>query len=355
MGVPSDAAVPAGNVMRQLDDVKGGLAQTRTARRSEATSVGSRGTRWHSGGSATFEDGGGIEVRDGGDIVVDDGGDITLQGGGLLTVQDGSRIVVRYPTGGDAAYFGYIGDGTEIIGYGLIMYGENGENLLRVRQHVDDGRQVIIGGTYPAAAFQVFADATLIRGQSLDVDATADVEIEAAGNAFFTSSAGPAAIGGGTGTFIQPQSGSGTANVRMDTGTGQITWVASTERVKTDIRDLEVDPAAVLALRPRTWLPGPTMRQCPDWMHTKHAEGECHAGELIDPPPDAPREVGFVAEELDALGLDAFVEYDTDGAPAAIRYDRLTAALVPLVQAQQQQITDLAARLDAIEARLAEA
>jgi hypothetical protein len=349
MGVPSDAAVSPGDYVRQIVDVKSDVAQARTARRGQATSIGAGGMRYHSGGSATFEGGGGINVRDGGDVVIEGGGDITLEGGGLLTVQDGSRIVVRYPDGAtDAAYFGYLTDGSETVGYGILVNGEGDRNLFRAREHVTDGRQVIIGGVYPAADFQVYADDTLIQGQSLDVAASADVDIDAGGHAFITG-VGQAAFGGGAGTFLQPLSGSGTANVRMDTTTGQITWVASTERVKTDIRDLELDPGVVLQLRPRSWLPGPTVTQCPEWLHAQHGEGECRAGEVVEPPADVPREVGFVAEEIDALGLSDFVEYDADGAPSSIRYDRLTAALVPLLQAQQQQINDLTARLDALE------
>lgn len=73
MGVPSDAAVPPGDFVRQIVDVRSDVAQTRTARRGEATSVGARGMRFHSGGSATFEDGGGVNVGDGGDIGVTGG------------------------------------------------------------------------------------------------------------------------------------------------------------------------------------------------------------------------------------------------------------------------------------------
>jgi hypothetical protein len=139
----------------------------------------------------------------------------------------------------------------------------------------------------------------------------------------------------------------------MDTTTGQITWVASTERVKSDIQDLDIDPTVVLQLRPRTWLPGPVPRQCPEWAHAQHAGNDCRAGEMVDPPADAPREVGFVAEELDALGLTAFVEYDGEGLPISIRYDRISAALIPVVQQQAQQITALQDALTALTERVA--
>jgi hypothetical protein len=314
-----------------IAEIWAAIRQLQTARTAEATTIGTGG------------------------VIVENGAGITLDGGGLLAIQGGSRVSVRYPSGGDAAYFGYIGNGTEIIAYGMLVNDQNGRNLFRVQDHATNGSQVIIGGLTPAASFQAYADDLDFRSKSVDIRGTGTVNIFAEGTDYaqILSLGGQAAIGGVTGTFIRPQSGSGTANVRMDTTTGQITWVSSTERVKTDIRDLDVDPAVVLQLRPRTWLPGAVPRQCPAWAHAQHAADECHAGELVDPPEDAPREVGFVAEELDVLGLGDFVEYDAEGLPISIRYDRVSAALVPLIQRQQQQIDDLAAKVEQLTARVA--
>jgi hypothetical protein len=325
----SDAAAPdAGG--RDMHADRRRNQQGRTARTSEATTIGTGG------------------------VVVENGADITLDGGGLLAVQGGSRIVVRYPSGGDAAYFGYIGNSTGVIAYGMLMFDEEGNNVFRI-QDTAGGSQVIVGGVTPAASFQAYADELDFRSETVDIRGTGTVNIFAEGTDFaqLLSLGGQAAIGGVTGTFIRPQSGSGTANVRMDTTTGQITWVSSTERVKTDIRDLDVDPAVVLQLRPRTWLPGPAPMQCPEWAHAQHTADECRAGELVAPPEDAPREVGFVAEELDALGLSDFVEYDAEGLPVSIRYDRVSAALVPVVQQQAEQITALQESLTALTERVA--
>lgn len=387
MGVPSDAAVPAGDVVRELVQVKSEVAQTRTARRGQATSVGAGGTRYHSGGSATFEGGGGVVVRDGGDIGVVEGG----------------RLYATYPSGNEAVKFGHLifVETGEDSGYGLLVQTDSNDPLERrdiFRARLHDGERTVIIGQTPAPegaveSFQtytalqthftyggeyriqsvdggdinilsdnrlwLFADENLdadVTG-NLDADIGGNLDMDAQGTALIQSNTtmqllcdGQAGIGGTTGTFIQPQSGSGTANMRMDTSTGQVTWVASTERVKTDIEDLQVDPGAVLQLRPRTWLPGPITRQCPEWMHTAHRdESECCAGQIIDPPADAVREVGFVAEELDALGLTEFVEYDHEGLPASIRYDRLTAALIPLLQRQQAELDALTQRIDALD------
>jgi hypothetical protein len=83
---------------------------------------------------------------------------------------------------------------------------------------------------------------------------------------------------------------------------------------------------------------------------------------------DAPRQLGFIAEELEALGFPEFVFYDDGewewvpdpedehdgeyilvGPPRiqGINYDRIVVALLRLHQHQQTQIDSLAARLDA--------
>lgn len=387
MGVPSDAAVPAGDVVRELVQVKSDVAQARTARRGEATSVGTGGMRFHSGGSATFEGGGGVIVRDGGDIGVAEGG----------------RLYATYPSGNEAVKFGHLifVETGEDSGYGLLVQTDSDDplerqDIFRARLH-DGERRVIIGQTpAPAGAVESFASHTLAQSHytyggtyliqstddgdvnilsdnrlwlfadgnldadvngNLDADVGGNLDIDAQGTALIQSNTtmqllceGQAGLGGTTGTFLTPESGVGTANMRIDTTTGRVTYVASTARVKVDIQDLDVDPSVVLRLRPRSWMPGPTTRQCPEWMHANHKdESDCSAGQIVDPPEGSVREVGFVAEELDAIGLGDFVEYDADARPASIRYDRLTAALVPLLQQQQAQIDALTQRLDALD------
>jgi hypothetical protein len=102
-------------------------------------------------------------------------------------------------------------------------------------------------------------------------------------------------------------------------------------------------------------MPGAIPRTCPDWLHEKHADdAHCPAEkEPACPDPNARRQVGFVAEELVDLGLSDFVEFNADNEPEAIYYDRLTAALVPLLQRQQEQIDDLTQKLEQLTARVA--
>lgn len=61
---------------------------------------------------------------------------------------------------------------------------------------------------------------------------------------------------------------------------------------------------------------------------------------------DGTQEVGVIAEELVAIGLEDFVYFEDDGQAKAVAYDKL--ALLALTLAQ-----DVADRLDAVEARLA--
>lgn len=80
----------------------------------------------------------------------------------------------------------------------------------------------------------------------------------------------------------------------------------------------------MLSLRPRTWRDRIEVQANPDTTN---------------------RHVGLIAEELDDLGLVEFVEYDEEGRPDSVAYDRLSVALIEVVKEQE-------ARLRAMEERL---
>lgn len=101
---------------------------------------------------------------------------------------------------------------------------------------------------------------------------------------------------------------------------GTIQQVTSSRRYKRDIQDAEVDPAAVLKLVGRTWRDKRRVKEDPDTEH---------------------RNIGFIAEELDEAGLGAFVDYDEQGRPDAIQYDRLTVALLAVLKHQDERLTAL--------------
>lgn len=338
MGVISDAADDRGDWGRRQADVERDLAQARTARRGQATSVGAGGSRYHSGGGIEIADGGGIEIAGGGSIRVSEGS-VTVSGPGSVRVDNGAYIRAYYLSGDVAVTFGAVGAANEpsiAHSTGLYVWEElTGDPIWWAAQASDGHTEMVTGGVSNPI------DKVLFRTQEFTVAAGDDASIVSDERLI---------IGGFGGTFLRPEAGAGNAEVRIDSSTGELTYVpiASTARVKDDITDLDVDADAVLRMRPRTWLPKALPRVCPDWAHEQHAdESECHAGDPVQ-VSDA-REVGFVAEELDELGLTEFVGYDDDGLPASIRYDRLTAAIIPLLQRQQAQIDALTARLDALE------
>ncbi len=61
------------------------------------------------------------------------------------------------------------------------------------------------------------------------------------------------------------------------------------------------------------------------------------------------REIGLIAEELDAAGLHEFVIYDEEGEPEGIEYGMLVVALLAVDRAQRDEIRALAERVDRLE------
>lgn len=106
---------------------------------------------------------------------------------------------------------------------------------------------------------------------------------------------------------------------------GTLGHVPSSRRFKRDEQPAELDPAAVLAL------------QMVSFRYTAAVE------ELGD---DADTEIGLIAEDVHALGLTWLVNYDADGAPLGIRYERLALALLPLVQTLAADVAALKAAVN---------
>lgn len=116
-----------------------------------------------------------------------------------------------------------------------------------------------------------------------------------------------------------PGSTGSAANVFMN-GSGDLVKSTSSQRYKTNIVDAEIDVAAVLALRPRTF---------------------------TRPGDDDPDHVylGVIAEEVHDLGLHQLVQYDDEDRPDGIDWWALSIAQQAVLQRQQGQIDDLIARL----------
>lgn len=130
----------------------------------------------------------------------------------------------------------------------------------------------------------------------------------------------------GPGLTVPVTTTSSGANAYIDIPTRLLMTVTSSRRYKDNIEDVVVDPAAVLKMQGRTW--------------RDKAEAERD-------PDTTKRHVGFIAEELDDLGLTEFVEYNAEGQPDAIQYDRLSVALLAVLKDQERRLR----RVEGIVAR----
>jgi hypothetical protein len=128
-------------------------------------------------------------------------------------------------------------------------------------------------------------------------------------------------------------SGAGNSTLKYNSGTGQVTYDASSRLVKENIVDSTYGLAEVLQLKSRKYFRKDDQRE----------------------------EIGFVADEVQEV-LPEFVpmapksvftgnEEDTELVPSAVNYDKLTSVLVKAIQEQQAMIEDLKAKVAALEAK----
>lgn len=171
-----------------------------------------------------------------------------------------------------------------------------------------------------------------VRGkQSTWIDAQdGDGQYLATGNIFVNAGQQVQLISGENSVFIEHETTSNAANcfIRDD---GLIRRSTSARRFKQDIEDVSVNPREVISLRPRTW----------------------RDRKEVAADPDTDRwHVGFIAEEVEEAGLGLFVNYDEDGKPGSIAYDRLSVALLELLKYQDKRLTDVEARLSALDGKI---
>jgi len=103
----------------------------------------------------------------------------------------------------------------------------------------------------------------------------------------------------------------------------QLSFCSSSARYKKDIEDLDHELNAVMALRPVRY----------SWI------------------ADGSEDIGLVAEEV-AKVMPALATYSDDGQIEGVKYDRLAAVLVGVVQRQQQETELLREQLMRLETRL---
>lgn len=111
------------------------------------------------------------------------------------------------------------------------------------------------------------------------------------------------------------------ANCFIDSTTQQIRRSTSSRRYKVLIRDADVDLDAVRQLRP---------------VRFKDKSEVLRVGADV-----ASDHVGFIAEEVDELGLREFVHYNGDGEPESVQYDRMVPALLLLINDLADRVTRL--------------
>ena len=151
---------------------------------------------------------------------------------------------------------------------------------------------------------------------------------------------GTSQVGRFSGTIVKletPPTASASSNTLIGGGgtNGVFFKVSSSRRYKKNIVDWSPDAERVLALRPRQW-----QHNDPDQPGNPNNLSEAW-------------NVGFIAEEVDELGLTGLVKYEGDGKggwrPDGLSYDRFAAAQQIVLQKHEAEIQDL--RADNIELR----
>jgi hypothetical protein len=97
-------------------------------------------------------------------------------------------------------------------------------------------------------------------------------------------------------------------------------------RYKTDIAPLEVDVDNYLSLVPVSYKYKP---------------------EIVSEEDSKKTFSGFIAEELEAAGFTDLIDYDDEGRPDGLKYDRITAYLHFIVKNQEARIRELETKIGA--------
>lgn len=114
---------------------------------------------------------------------------------------------------------------------------------------------------------------------------------------------------------------------------GRLGWASSSREHKTNIRDAQLDPTAILKIAPR--------------LFNYRAEVEKHKD---DPAYKVATEFGAIAEELHELGLWQVVVYEDDK-PVGIHYDLLGLLAIEAAEYVWSQHQALEARVAKLESR----
>lgn len=126
------------------------------------------------------------------------------------------------------------------------------------------------------------------------------------------------------------------ANVYMG-ATGQIYRISSARKFKTLVEPVNDDPYKILRLNPKSWYDKKNTERYADLLTLQH-EGEEVDFKDVEP---IRRIAGLIAEEVIEVGLEQFVDYDLEGEPAGLHYDRLWTLLIPIVRELVEKVKRL--------------
>lgn len=174
-----------------------------------------------------------------------------------------------------------------------------------------------------------------LEGEFDDADGntlhTMSLGMEGAGSTVFRSSGPMRLEPAGSDLSVVVGTTASAANAVIDATTGAVTRSTSSLRYKCEVTDATIDTAAVLALTPRSF---------------------CRLDEADRLGMDAPKYVGFIAEEAAALGLDAWVTSDAEG-PESFSYSTWAVALHAVTRDLHAQVQSLTTTVADLESRLA--
>lgn len=244
-------------------------------------------------------------------------GGLRIRNGGGIQVEDGGSLIATYPNGQAAVYFGSLVP-EDTYESGLLIADIEGDSRTWFAQ-LDSGIFVSrLGG-----------ESILIESDG-NVYTHADGGLDLQGDSY-VSIYTPTVARINTpllGLYSLPTTSSG-ANLFLGYvgADWTVAYITSSRKYKQDIEDLVVDPEAVLRWRPRTWRDKAEVEKIGDAAATH---------------------VGFIAEEI-ADETPEFAIMDDEGEPDALKYDRMVAGLLAVVQQQQEQIKDLKTRVETLE------
>lgn len=112
--------------------------------------------------------------------------------------------------------------------------------------------------------------------------------------------------------------------VRVDTATGNFYYSSSSARWKKEIKKLQDDFHRILGAEPKSF---------------------------VDKTSGS-NEIGYLAEEFDAMGLGNLVIYDGKKRPEGLKYELISLYLVEIIKEQQEKIVALEKRLSEVEGKI---